>query len=234
MPDFAQRFMDRFSTPLIADAAFRAGAELRVPSDGPQPLDRAQKLAGRVATVEANNDLVAILGALHAAAPGEVLVIANSGYPVGVMGDLVATEAARRGLGGFVIDGMARDSTEIIEIGVPTFCRGVIPIGPLKVAASDRGTGRAGVPVGFCDVTVTPGDWVFGDADGVVFIGEADLPSVFEWAERSWEREEALAAEIQAGEALGDLLGIPAFLEKRATDPGADFNAHLIELGRAI
>jgi regulator of RNase E activity RraA len=109
-----------------------------------------------------------------------------------------------------------------------------LPIGPLKLAPGLKGSGQVGVELTLGQARVKPGDWAFGDADGVVFIAAADLASTRQWAERSWQREEALAAEIRSGKALGDLLGVEAFLEKRGQDPNADFNEHLAQLGRAI
>ncbi len=40
MSDFASLFHDRYSTALIADAAFRAGVPVRVPTDGLAPLNQ--------------------------------------------------------------------------------------------------------------------------------------------------------------------------------------------------
>jgi regulator of RNase E activity RraA len=234
MTDYAALFIERYSTALLSDAAFRAGVPLGVPPSGLAPLEQRDKLAGPVVTVEVNNDLLAILGAVHTAQPGEVVVLANRTYEVALLGDLIATEAQRKGLTGFVVDGLVRDATTLLDIGLPITCRGLLPVGPLKLPAELKGIGQSGVEVTLGEAHVKPGDWVFGDADGIFFVAAEHLPAVFEQAETSWQREEALTAEIQAGAALGDLLGIEAFLAKRAEDPDADFNAHLAELGRAI
>lgn len=44
----------------------------------------------------------------------------------------------------------------------------------------------------------------------------------------------SLAAQIRAGVPLGELLGIEAFVEKRAANPQVDFNQHISELDQAI
>lgn len=234
MDDYVTIFHESYSTALLVDAAYRAGAPLGVPPSGLVPLDRGDRLAGPVVTLQANNDLVSILATLHRAQPDEVIVITNRTFEVALLGDLIATEAHRKGLTGFVVDGLVRDSATLREIGLPVFCRGTLPLGPLKLPATLKGIGQSNVVVTLGGARVSPGDWVFGDADGVIFLAPAYLSVVFEWAERSSQREEALAAEIRAGAALGDLLGVEAFLEKRAHDPVADFNAHLADLGRAI
>jgi 4-hydroxy-4-methyl-2-oxoglutarate aldolase len=233
MNDLTAAFRDRYSTALLADAAYRAGAPVSAPPAGLAPLRQRDKLAGPVVTVQANNDLVSILGAVHRARPGDVVVIANQ-TPVGIIGDLIAIEARRKGLGGIIVDGLVRDAVALVEIGLPIFSRGRLPVGPLKLAPALKGVGEVGVELTLGEIQVKPGDWAFGDADGVIFIAAADLAATHEWAEKSWQREEALAAEMRAGKALGDLVEIEAFLEKRGQDPSADFNEHLARLGRAI
>ena len=234
MTDYRALFEGRYGTAGLSDAAFRAGTQLGVAPAGLVSLNPHDKLAGPAVTVEANNDLVSIIGAVHAAVEGDVVVIANRTREVALIGDLIATEAARKGLGGFVVDAFVRDRLEIQRLDVPVCCHGVIPVGPLKLSPESKGVGRANVAVQLGQATLNPGDWVFGDADGVLVLAEGDLENVFEQAEITWEREEALAGAIRSGEALGDLLGVEAFLEKREQDLQADFNRHLAELGRAI
>ena len=72
MDEFANLFHDRYSTALIADAAFRAGVTVRVPPAGMAPLNQYDKVAGPIETVWANNDLVSILGAVHRAQAGRL------------------------------------------------------------------------------------------------------------------------------------------------------------------
>src|SRR5882762_4035016 len=58
--------------------------------------------------------------------PGDVLVMDCGGRMDGApWGSNVTREARTRGLEGTVIDGVSRDSEEIVEMGYPTFTRGV-------------------------------------------------------------------------------------------------------------
>ena len=234
MTDYRQLFEERFSTSLLADAAFRAGVAIGLPSAGLSPIDARRKLAGPAVTVEANNDLVSILEAVDLAEPGRVVVIANQTPDVGLMGDLLGTEAARKGLGGFVVDGSVRDVHELRALGIAVMCRGSYPVGPLKVPAEMKGVGQVGVSVTIGGALVSSGMWAFGDADGVIFLEAADLPDVFGRAATAAEREEALAEEIRAGTPLGEAFLLDTFLAERGRDPNADFNAHLTRIGRAI
>ncbi len=230
----ARLFLENYATPLLADSAFRAGLEFSVAPPGLSPLENNMRLAGPVFTVQARNDLVSILAAVHQAQSGHVLVISNPGSEAAVIGDLIGTEAIRKRLGGMVVDGMVRDSNELVEMGLPVFCRGTYPIAPLKLADSQTGLGEPGVPLdlGGCDVRTA--DWVFGDADGLLFISPDNLEVLFKEAALALEREAALLRLVHDGTPLGDLLGLEAFLRKRSTDPTADFNEHLRQAGRAI
>ncbi|NER83268.1 MAG: RraA family protein [Leptolyngbya sp. SIO1D8] len=234
MSDFAAIFQNKYSCALVADAAFRANTPFGAAPCGLTPIDRAMKLAGPIITVQANNDLVTILAGVHQASAGDVVVITNPPNEVALIGDLIATEASRKGLAGVIVDGLVRDTNELIEIGVPIFCRGVYPIGPLKLPKDLKGIGHIGLELKLGNTTVKSGDWAFGDTDGVIFMGSLDLPKVFEWAEKSYLKEESLAAQIRSGVSLGELLGLEAFLEERASNPQADFNQHISELDQAI
>ena len=234
MSEFVDLFHDRYSTALIADAAFRAGVPVRVPTAGLAPLNRHDKIAGPIETVRANNDLVSILGAVHRTEIGRIIVIANRTYEVALIGDLIAAEGKRKGLAGIIVDGLVRDATELLDIDLPVASRGLYPVGPLKLPAELKGIGEIGVEMTFGDAIVSSGDWAFADADGVVFLAAEDLVATFEWAEKSWRREEALAEQITSGRALGDIFEIERFLQARSRDPQADFNQHLAALGRAI
>ena len=234
MTDFPAIFQTHYGCSLLADAAFRAGVPFGAAPHGLTPIDRAMKLAGPIITVQANNDLVTILAGIHQARAGDVVIITNHSNEVALIGDLIATEARRKDLAGIIVDGFVRDTTELIEIGVPIFCRGAYLIGPLKLPQELKEIGNIGLDLTLGNTTVKSGDWAFGDADGVIFLESSDLPAVFEWAEKSYRREESLAAQIRSGVSLGELLGLESFLEERESNPKADFNQHISELGRAI
>jgi 4-hydroxy-4-methyl-2-oxoglutarate aldolase len=175
-----------------------------------------------------------LLEAVHVAQPGDVVVISNSDPDVGMMGDLVGTEAMRKGLGGFVVEGSIRDRAELARMGLPVACRSTFPVGPLKIPVGGRGIGRVNVTLDVGGAAVEPGMWAFADLDGVVFIAGDDVARVFTQAADSFEREEALAAEIRGGTSLAEAVELEAFLRKRAEDPTASLGDHLASIGRAI
>ena len=157
MATFRENFEERLSVSLLADSAFRAGVTIGLPPPGLVPLDPASRLVGPAVTVDANNDLVAILDAVHRATRGDVVVITNRSSDVGLIGDVIGSEAVRKGIAGFVVDGLVRDTTELINLGITVFCRGAYPVGPLKVPPDDRGIGIVGGPVSVGGARVGPG-----------------------------------------------------------------------------
>lgn len=234
MEEFTSLFREKYSCALMADAAFRAGVNLIPVPFGLLPIAPHMKTVGPIMTVQANNDLVSILAGLHHAQQNEVLVITNPTIEAGLIGDLIATEAKRKGLAGIVVEGFVRDTMELIDINMPIFCKGSYPIGPLKLPQSLKGIGQVGIEISLGDSSLIPGYWAFGDADGVIFVSEADLPKLFDEAEKAYQREYSLAEAVRSGSALGELLDIESFIKKREDNPQADFNQHIAQLGKAI
>jgi regulator of RNase E activity RraA len=191
-------------------------------------------LAGPAVTVQANNDIISILAAVHYAQPGDVIVVTNKTDAVALIGDIIGGEAHHKGLAGFVIDGRVRDTVALLELDLTVVCRGMYPVGPLKLPDEVKDIGKRDVSLKLGEATVHPGDWVFADADGVICIAAEYLPALYEQAEQLLEREKNLIANIEKGTSLSEMVALESFLEKRAKDPTADFNAHLAEHKQTI
>ena len=117
---------------------------------------------------------------------------------IGPWGELLTTAARARGAAGCVTDGMVRDVRLIREMGFPVFSGG---IGPLD----SRGRGMVmatDVPVECGGVPISPGDWLFGDVDGVVVIPEALAERTVELALKKVLAENTVREELAAGEKL--------------------------------
>jgi regulator of RNase E activity RraA len=131
---------------------------------------------------------------------GAVLVIAMNGHHVSAaVGGLMALSAQRKGCAGFVVDGGVRDAPEIVALGMPTFCRYATPL----ISAKRWRLVRADVPVTLAgqvaSVTVSPGDFVVGDGDGLMVIPQGIAADVVAWTERLVEIEEAIVRRIESG-----------------------------------
>jgi 4-hydroxy-4-methyl-2-oxoglutarate aldolase len=142
-----------------------------------KPISRGIKICGPAFTVQcATGDNLMLHKALECAKPGDVIV-ANVGgaYDYGYFGDLMATSAVARGVGGLCIDGSIRDSAEIISSGFPVFTRGFCIRGTGK-----NTLGLINYPTVFGGFTVFPGDLIIGDDDGLVVVRKEEAPEVLE------------------------------------------------------
>ncbi len=138
-----------------------------------KPLDPATAIfVGTALTCETGpDDNLAILAAVSLAQPGDVIVVAAEAFQrSAVVGDNVVLVAKQKGVAAFVLDTMARDLAGILPVGLPVFARGVTPNSCVR-----SGPGRVGLPIVAGGVSVTAGDVVIGDLDGVVVIPQADL-----------------------------------------------------------
>jgi 4-hydroxy-4-methyl-2-oxoglutarate aldolase len=104
--------------------------------------------------------------------------------------------AQLRGAVAVVTDGMVRDAAEIVELGLPCFCRGITPN-----SAFPSGPGEVGLPLALGEVAVDAGDLVMDDRDGVVVVPQARIAAI---AERL-ETVAALEAEMHAKVAQGEI-----------------------------
>ncbi|MFF6985478.1 RraA family protein [Streptomyces sp. NPDC010273] len=148
------------------------------------------RLAGPAFTVRCPpGDNLMLHAAIHRAAPGSVVVVESGDVEYALAGGNVCAVAQRRGIAGFVVDGVIRDVGEVREAGFPVFGRGVVPIPGVKKAVLPLNERvRCG------GVAVDPGDVVVADEDGVVVVPGARRAEVLAGA------RERLAKE--AGESL--------------------------------
>lgn len=157
---------------------------------GIRPLWDAPRVAGPAYTVRCEpGDNLMLHAAIYRAEPGSVIVVESGDLDYALAGGNVCAVAQRRGIAGFVLDGLLRDLAEVREAGFPVFARGVIP-----VPGGKKKLGSLGGPVRVGGVTVHPGDIVVADEEGIVVTPAA-------------RREEILSAALdklakEAGESL--------------------------------
>lgn len=134
--------------------------------------------------------------------PDQIIVLACGGSRrIAPWGELLTTAAMARGAVGCLTDGMVRDTRAIRALGFPVFHGG---IGPLD----SKGRGEVAeidVPVEIAGVPVSPGDLVFGDADGVVVVPQAVEAQVLSAAFARTAGESATLEALRRGEKLGDV-----------------------------
>lgn len=161
-----------------------------------KPIAHGVRLCGPAITVQCHpGDNLMLHKALERAQPGDILVTSVGGYyEAGYWGGLMATSAVAKGLGGLAIDGCIRDSTEIIKMGFPIFCRGFSIRGTTKTVL-----GLINSPILFGNVFVRPGDLVLGDDDGMVVVDRNECEAVLEKSIKRIEAEKVKSERLRAG-----------------------------------
>jgi regulator of RNase E activity RraA len=159
------------------------------------------KFAGFALTVklkkEENHDpdaLQGMLAAIDQGGPGSVYVmVVEDGADIAGMGGLMGTAMQARNFSGAVIDGGVRDTAYLQKIGFPVYALGHVPstsVGHYRFAS-------ANTPV-VCDgVTVSPGDIVAADSDGVVVVPRAKAVDVLAAAQEMDFKEHSMYAYIE-------------------------------------
>lgn len=139
------------------------------------------------------------LEAIDGLKPGEVMVVSTCPGPI--WGELLATASRARGAVGIVADAGVRDVVQLTEMQFPTFTSLIHPT---------DGLGRADVtarqvPVECGDVTVSPGDIVVADADGIVVVPEAAAGEVLRLAEKKAATEDIVREELARGDSVREV-----------------------------
>ena len=145
------------------------------------------RVAGPAFTVRCPpGDNLMLHAAIHRAAPGSVMVVESCDLDWALAGGNVCAVAQRRGIAGFVLDGLIRDLAEVREARFPVFARGVIPIPGAKSAAAPLGQ-----PVTCGGVRVEAGDVVVADEEGVVAVPAARRAEILDAARAKLAKEAA-------------------------------------------
>jgi regulator of RNase E activity RraA len=140
-----------------------------------QPMPR---IAGPAFTVRCPpGDNLMLHAAIYRAPPGAVIVVEAGDVDYAVSGGNVCAVAARRGIAGFIVDGVIRDLAEVREDRFPVFARGVIPI----PGGKDK-LGELNTTVRCGGVQVAAGDVVVADEEGIVVVPAARQERVLEVA----------------------------------------------------
>ncbi|MGX9890290.1 RraA family protein [Streptomyces sp. NPDC002276] len=128
---------------------------------GPLP-----RLTGPAFTVRCPpGDNLMLHAAIYRAEPDSIIVVESGDLDYALAGGNVCAIAQRRGIAGFVLDGVIRDLGEVRAAGFPVLARGIIPIPGIKKAVLPLNERvRCG------GATVDAGDIVVADEEGIVVV----------------------------------------------------------------
>lgn len=168
-----------------------------------RPLIPGMKLCGPAFTVNGKVDptadshqtLLEWTGLLSKAKPGHVLVIQPNDSTASYMGELSSETLQRKGVRGVIADGGIRDAEFIIKLGFQVWHRYFTPRDIVGYWLPDG----FDVPVSIGEVTIHPGDYLFGDRDGVVCIPRERVDQVLHLAEQAMMKEDRVRNDILAG-----------------------------------
>ncbi len=210
-PDLIARARASLYAPVVSDVLDSLGLMNQAMRPEMRPLDETLKIFGPARTglyletchlepgenpYRVEIDLVDDLG------PGEVAVLAcGASRRIAPWGELLTTAARARGAAGCVTDGLVRDIRRIRELGFPVFHGGIAPLdskGRGKMVARD-------VTVECGGARVAPGDWIIGDADGVVVVPRERAGEVIALALEKIDGEDAVRRSLEGGESLNDV-----------------------------
>lgn len=204
MADVTAR-LSALDTPVLSDALDRLGIEGQ--AVGLLPLDRSFRFVGRAFTVRMlprGTSNRSVGDYIDDVARGQAIVIDNQGrLDATVWGDILTTVAHRDGVAATVIDGVCRDVGRSLELGYPIYARSnTMRTGKDRVSAEAYNQ-----PVQLAGIRVDAGDWLRGDADGVVVIPTAHLEAVLAAAEEIDAAEDEIRSAVAAGGRLAEIRG---------------------------
>ena len=150
-----------FTTADLYDAHPEA---FQVAQPGLRPYGGRACFAGPCATVKVWEDNSLVRKALEQPGEGRVLVVDGGGsLHCALVGDLLAQLALDNGWVGLVVFGCIRDSRAISTMPVGLKALQTNPRKSVK-----KGQGESQIPVTFAGVTITPGDFLYSDDDGIL------------------------------------------------------------------
>lgn len=140
------------------------------------------------------NALNGMLAAIDQGGPNSVYVMnIEDGADIAGMGGLMGTAMQARNFSGAVIDGGVRDTAYLRKIGFPVFALGEVPstsVGHYRFAG-------ANTPITCDGVSVSAGDIVVADSDGVVIVPRSNAADVLATAQDMDFKEHSMYAYIE-------------------------------------
>lgn len=200
---------ERLSSALLADVLDALGHRHSALPAEVRPLSPSWRVCGRAATLSAVSVAAeparpyeVEMACIDALKPGEVLVATTNGDRSSALwGELLSTACQARGAAGVVIDGLTRDAARILAMGYPVFAAGYCPLDS-KGRLDCVGHGEP-IRVGSC--VVHPGDWVFGDIDGLVVVPAALAEEAFRLALVKAQGENRVRDELARGRSVREV-----------------------------
>jgi regulator of RNase E activity RraA len=160
------------------------------------PGKKVKQVVGPALTVFSGAaDVLGMAIALSEIEPGDIVVNGVSGFQgTAAVGDRIAGMIKNNGGVGLVTDGPMRDLDGIIETGLDCFCTGLNPNSPFN-----SGPAKIGFPMNIGGTTVSSGDIIVADSDGVTVVPFDKIDEVLKKLDRIIEVESAMDKQVSEG-----------------------------------
>jgi 4-hydroxy-4-methyl-2-oxoglutarate aldolase len=200
--DLSARFLKLY-TGAVADVLDANGFRQQVLPAAIQPVTLEMKVAGPAfpgfglpTDDETHNDMALRLKMLESVTTGCVAVWACHGHEGSAhWGEIMSRAAMERGCAGAVIDGGLRDTEFVVALGFPVFSR-------FRNAASSIGRWDIvewNTDIAIGTTKIRPGDWMFGDVDGVVVVPSDIVLDVLGESEAKVATEALMRSDLESG-----------------------------------
>lgn len=153
--------MNAFAT---ADLADELDQKVQVLEPSWNDYGGQKTFKGPAATVRCHDDNSKVREMLEAPGQGRVLVVNGGGsMRCALLGDMLGDLAVENGWAGVIVHGCVRDSEALCKLPLGVRARATHPRKSVKT-----GKGEVEVALAFGGATISPGDMIYVDADGIL------------------------------------------------------------------
>lgn len=189
-------------TPVVGDILDNMGYMHQFLPPYIRPMKESMKVAGKAMTVL----MIDVFGAqeepfgrlcecLDQIEENDIYICTGGIKRCAYWGELLTATAKTRGGNGAIVDGYHRDTPQVLEQNWPVFSQGgYAQDSSVRTKVVDF---RCQIEIG--QVTINDGDYIFGDADGVVVIPQKVAADVIMQALDKAEKEKSLRKAVESG-----------------------------------
>ncbi|MBR2904813.1 MAG: RraA family protein [Lentisphaeria bacterium] len=198
--EMRERYLKLYSGALNDVMRFEYHVNAALPSSY-VPLRENMKLCGQAFTIKGAPDITTdgefeMRAQMLEALPADSIVMFDcTGDTVTAQwGEVMSMAAMRAGCRGAFINGI-RDTEAILQLGFPVFHQyrtNVGMLGRFRMFHYNK-------PIRIGEVVIEPGDWIYGDIDGVIRIPKADAYTVLLKAEGILKKEVGIRSMVDSG-----------------------------------
>lgn len=207
-PDSINKRLEKLYAAVVSDVLDGLGDRDQTLGPSIRPLTQVKQVCGRVFTARAvpvktipEKPYELEMAVIDRMQSGDVLLV-DLGHDTSsaFWGELLTTACQVKGVQGVVMSGCCRDLWRLESLHFPVFGIGFRPtdsLGRIDVV-------EIGEPIVIDGVKARTGDWLLGDADGVVIVPASDIDDVLTRAEEKLASENHVRDDLEAGMSVAE------------------------------